>query len=89
MAADKSEISPWGFPIIFSIHNSGCNRQLACVAGFGTDYPTVDGSGVRDYIHVSDLAAGHVKAVDWASENDVRGFIPSIWVPAEARRCCS
>ena len=74
MAADKSEISPWGFPIIFSIHNSGCNRQLACVAGFGTDYPTVDGSGVRDYIHVSDLAAGHVKAVDWASENDVRGF---------------
>ena len=65
---------PWGFPIIFSIHNSGCNRQFACVAGFGTDYPTVDGSGVRDYIHVSDLAAGHVKAVDWASENDVRGF---------------
>ena len=65
---------PLGIPNNLSIHNSGCNRQLACVAGFGTDYPTVDGSGVRDYIHVSDLAAGHVKAVDWASENDVRGF---------------
>lgn len=30
---------------------------------FGNDYPTVDGSGVRDYIHVCDLAAGHVAAL--------------------------
>ena len=30
---------------------------------FGDDYPTKDGSGVRDYIHVSDLADGHVKAL--------------------------
>lgn len=30
---------------------------------FGDDYPTVDGTGVRDYIHVVDLAKGHVKAV--------------------------
>ncbi len=33
---------------------------------FGNDYKTVDGTGVRDYIHVVDLAKGHVKAVDWA-----------------------
>lgn len=33
---------------------------------FGNDYNTVDGTGVRDYIHVVDLAIGHVKAVDWA-----------------------
>lgn len=32
---------------------------------FGTDYPTVDGTGVRDYIHVMDLAEGHVAALDW------------------------
>lgn len=32
---------------------------------FGNDYPTVDGTGVRDYIHVMDLAEGHVKALDW------------------------
>ncbi|MEG1886679.1 MAG: UDP-glucose 4-epimerase GalE, partial [Oscillospiraceae bacterium] len=32
---------------------------------FGDDYNTVDGTGVRDYIHVVDLAEGHVKAVDW------------------------
>lgn len=31
---------------------------------FGDDYPTVDGTGVRDYIHVVDLAAGHLAAVD-------------------------
>ena len=33
---------------------------------FGNDYDTVDGTGVRDYIHVVDLAEGHVCAVKWA-----------------------
>ena len=37
---------------------------------FGNDYNTVDGTGVRDYIHVVDLAGGHVKAVDWALKNE-------------------
>ncbi len=37
---------------------------------FGNDYNTVDGTGVRDYIHVVDLAEGHVKAVDWALKNE-------------------
>ncbi len=32
---------------------------------FGNDYPTPDGTGVRDYIHVMDLAEGHVAALDW------------------------
>ncbi|TCK18139.1 UDP-galactose 4-epimerase [Thiogranum longum] len=32
---------------------------------FGTDYPTPDGTGVRDYIHVDDLADAHIKAVDY------------------------
>ena len=36
---------------------------------FGNDYNTVDGTGVRDYIHVVDLAKGHVKAIDWALNN--------------------
>ncbi|MDP4090267.1 MAG: UDP-glucose 4-epimerase GalE [Bacillota bacterium] len=35
---------------------------------FGNDYPTVDGTGVRDYIHVMDLAEGHVVAVENLTE---------------------
>ena len=35
---------------------------------FGNDYPTPDGTGVRDYIHVVDLAKGHLKAIDRAKE---------------------
>jgi len=35
---------------------------------FGTDYPTPDGTGVRDYIHVSDLAAAHVQALQWLEQ---------------------
>lgn len=41
---------------------------------FGGDYPTTDGTCVRDYLHVTDLAEGHVAAVDWlASHLDFRG----------------
>lgn len=36
---------------------------------FGDDYPTHDGTGVRDYIHVVDLALGHVKAIDSIMNN--------------------
>lgn len=36
---------------------------------FGNDYNTKDGSGVRDYIHVVDLAKGHVKAVEYCNNN--------------------
>jgi UDP-glucose 4-epimerase len=37
--------------------------RLPQLAVFGNDYPTPDGTGVRDYIHVADLAAGHVAAL--------------------------
>ena len=37
--------------------------KLKCLGVFGDDYDTPDGTGVRDYIHVVDLAVGHVKAV--------------------------
>lgn len=35
---------------------------------FGTDYPTADGTGVRDYIHVSDLVDAHARALDYLGE---------------------
>lgn len=37
---------------------------------FGDDYDTPDGTGVRDYIHVDDLAAGHVAALEWITTHD-------------------
>jgi len=43
--------------------------KLAELQVFGDDYPTPDGTGVRDYIHVVDLARGHVKAVEKLAEN--------------------
>jgi len=36
---------------------------------FGDDYETIDGTGVRDYIHVVDLAIGHIKALDYLFNN--------------------
>lgn len=38
--------------------------KLECLNICGNDYPTPDGTGVRDYIHVVDLALGHIKALD-------------------------
>jgi UDP-glucose 4-epimerase len=45
-------------PMVFRALSRGERPQI-----FGDDYPTPDGTGVRDYIHVVDLAAGHVKAL--------------------------
>lgn len=44
--------------------------RLAALQVFGNDYPTPDGTGVRDYIHVVDLALGHVKALERLSSLD-------------------
>lgn len=41
------------------------NGQRAQLSVFGSDYPTPDGTGVRDYIHVVDLAEGHVAALNY------------------------
>ncbi|MBQ3109613.1 MAG: UDP-glucose 4-epimerase GalE [Clostridia bacterium] len=43
--------------------------KLPQLSVFGDDYPTHDGTGVRDYIHVVDLAKGHVKAIEYADKN--------------------
>lgn len=44
----------------------GKREQLSI---FGTDYETPDGTGVRDYIHVEDLASAHIKALDYLRAN--------------------
>ncbi len=49
--------------------------KLQCLSVYGDDYETKDGTGVRDYIHVVDLALAHLKALDWVvKENGIDYF---------------
>lgn len=54
--------------------------KLSKLSIFGSDYPTVDGTGVRDYIHVTDLALGHVAALNYLEQQShlaqSLGFLP-------------
>jgi len=54
------------FPFITQVA-IGKRKELSI---FGNDYPTPDGTGVRDYIHVVDLARGHLKALDYLDGNE-------------------
>lgn len=51
---------------------SGKLKELSV---FGCDYDTHDGTGVRDYIHVVDLAKGHIKALERLDKNDCGAFV--------------
>jgi UDP-glucose 4-epimerase len=44
--------------------------KRSSIAVYGTDYPTSDGTCIRDYIHVSDLADAHVAALEWLLDHD-------------------
>jgi UDP-glucose 4-epimerase len=49
---------------LIKIAAEAATGKRAAVSVFGTDFATEDGTGVRDYIHVTDLAAAHVDALD-------------------------
>lgn len=49
-------------------------KDEACLTVYGGDLPTADGTGVRDFIHVEDLAEGHVAALQWLAQQT--GFHP-------------
>ena len=53
------------FPYIAQV----ATGKLKELSVYGSDYPTPDGSGVRDYIHVSDLAVGHLRALEKLATN--------------------
>ena len=61
---------PKGIPnnLVPYIAQVACGK-LAYLNIFGNDYPTKDGTGVRDYIHVVDLADGHIKALEKLNSN--------------------
>ena len=49
-----------------------CDAALGvrdAVSIFGTDYPTADGTGIRDYIHIEDLASAHVDALSYLQKS--------------------
>lgn len=51
------------------------SEELPRLNVFGNDYPTKDGTGVRDYIHVVDLSIGHIKALDYiAKQTGIEAF---------------
>ena len=54
---------------LFPIISETAAGKRRFVKIFGNDYPTPDGTGVRDYIHVMDLAKGHLSALNMFSEN--------------------
>lgn len=58
--------------ILFRILHRLPAGKLEQLSVYGNDYDTPDGTGVRDYIHVEDLASGHVCAIDYAMKN--KGF---------------
>jgi UDP-glucose 4-epimerase len=58
-------------PLVFRALDEGRPPQV-----FGDDYPTADGTCVRDYVHVADLARAHVAAVRWTERVDDRGHLP-------------
>ncbi len=49
--------------------------KLECLSVFGDDYPTPDGTGVRDYIHVVDLSLAHLKALEYTKKYDGIDYI--------------
>jgi UDP-glucose 4-epimerase len=49
--------------------------KRASVTIFGTDYPTPDGTGIRDYIHVDDLADAHIKALDYLEQGGASSIL--------------
>ena len=48
------------------------NKTRDSISIFGTDYETIDGTCIRDYIHVNDIASAHLKGLEYLSNNDVK-----------------
>ncbi|MCB1615432.1 MAG: UDP-glucose 4-epimerase GalE [Pseudomonadales bacterium] len=54
---------------------------------YGNDYPTRDGTGVRDYIHVCDLAQGHLAALQWLVDRKAKGPLIDVFNLGTGRGC--
>lgn len=73
--AGRTGQSTAGATHLIKIAAEAATGKRASVSIFGTDYATPDGTGVRDYIHVSDLADAHVAALDWLIAHPIDSLI--------------
>ncbi|MDB5707347.1 MAG: UDP-glucose 4-epimerase [Sphingomonas bacterium] len=71
----RSGQSTAGATHLIKVAVEAATGRRSSVAVFGTDFDTPDGTGVRDYIHVSDLAAAHVAALDLLVAEPTRSHI--------------
>jgi UDP-glucose 4-epimerase len=54
---------------------AAAQRQISAVSVFGSDYPTPDGTPIRDYIHVSDLGSAHISALDYLRSSGKSDYV--------------
>ena len=59
---------------IFPLINLVASKELSKIKIFGNDWPTIDGTGVRDFIHVMDIAEGHLSALNFSMRNKPQIF---------------
>ena len=64
---EKRSVETHLLPLLFRV----AQGETPIVQVFGGDYPTKDGSAVRDYVHVRDVARAHVFALEWLGEHDM------------------
>ena len=58
---------PLGVPNnIFPIINRVATKEIEYLKIYGNDWPTIDGTGIRDYVHVMDLAEGHIRSLEFS-----------------------
>ena len=64
-----------GATLLIKVASEAIIGKRSHVSIFGTDYPTPDGTGIRDYLHVQDLAAAHLAALDHLRQDGAGGVL--------------
>ncbi len=77
-SGELGECSKSGYTNIFPLINKAANNSKFILDLFGNDWLTHDGTCIRDYIHVMDLAEAHINVLDFLNKNDTKILILNI-----------